>query len=121
MHRKETAVRLTRSGAATLGSHAIVVVVLRSHWWNHHGPEGTPPLGHRSGQASYHGGQRRAVVTVTVAKVAVGAVALGGGGRVRLGGALHRLAAAAVTVILGYTGRGRSNRNFKHQAEDGKR
>jgi len=115
-------VRLTRSGAAALGSHAVVVVVLHSHWWNHHGPEGAPTLGHRGSQASYHGGQRRAVVPVTVAMVVVGAVAAGGGGRVRLGGALHRLAAAAVAVVLGDAGRGRSNRkrHVKHRAEDAK-
>ena len=89
--------------AAALRPHTVVVVVLHPHWWNHHGPEGAPSLGCRGAQSGHHGGQRWAVVAVTVAKVAVGAVAVGGGGGVRLGGALHRLTAATVPVVLGYT------------------
>ena len=99
MSQKES--RPTRPVAAALGRRAVVVVVLHSHRWDHHGPGAVAPLGDHGGgaQSRHHGRQRWAVVTVTVAEVAVGDVAGGRGG-----GALHRLTAAAVPVVLGDAG-----------------
>ena len=81
---------------------SIAVVVLHSHWWNHHCPDtvGTPALHCRGRQRSYHGSQSRAVDVVAIIQVTVVAVATWGDGCVGRGGTFHCVTATLVSVVL---------------------
>lgn len=79
------------------------VVVLHPHRRDHHRPDatGAPALRRRGRQWHDHCSQRRAVVVVEVTVRTVGAR---GRRRVRRRRALHRVAAALRTLVLGHAG-----------------
>lgn len=84
------------------------VVVLHPHRRDHHRPDatGAPALRRRGRQWHDHCSQRRAVVVVEVTVRTVGAR---GRRRVRRRRALHRVAAALRTLVLGHAGEQRGD------------